>query len=230
MSLKRDDRPNDGAVRVDLEHGKTYTVTASGEAFMSDQTGHDADPFPGVVVLYGTDEEDCYAIRQIVLAPGKSITFRSPWIIDPKARRLPDGVLPRHLADDPKRGSYTLTIEETGEQAVGEHTIKAPFDGIIKQEARDAKALYDILIKKEIGESDAAFMKRALEAARKLGGDPKVPGIAGPSRRHCAEEARNGRRRQGRPRDGEAGPCLTDRSRNQGRSGDHAIAALALGR
>ena len=47
--------------------------------------GPDADPFPGVVVLYRTDEEDCYAERQIVLAPGKSITFRSPWHIDPKA-------------------------------------------------------------------------------------------------------------------------------------------------
>ena len=69
-----DDRPNDGAVRVDLEHGKSYKVTASGEAFMTEQTGTNADPFPGVVVIYPTDEEDCYAIRQIVLAPGS----RSP--------------------------------------------------------------------------------------------------------------------------------------------------------
>ena len=83
VSLKRDDRPNDGAVRVDLERGKYYKVTAAGEAFMSEQTGPDADPFPGVVVIYPTDEEDCYADRQIVLAPGKSITFRSPWLIDP---------------------------------------------------------------------------------------------------------------------------------------------------
>ena len=37
-----------------------------------------------MVVLYPTDEEDCYAIRQIVLAPGKSIAFRSPWLINPK--------------------------------------------------------------------------------------------------------------------------------------------------
>ena len=42
----------------------TYKVTASGEAFMSEQTGLDADPFPGVVVLYPTDEEDCYAIAR----------------------------------------------------------------------------------------------------------------------------------------------------------------------
>ena len=37
-------------------------------------------------------------------------------------------------AGNPKRGSYTLTIEETGEQAVGEHTIKADFDAIIVNE------------------------------------------------------------------------------------------------
>ena len=50
---------------------------------MSDQTGVDADPFRGVVVLYPTEEEDCYANRQIVLAPGESITFHSPWLIRP---------------------------------------------------------------------------------------------------------------------------------------------------
>ena len=61
VSLKRDDRPNDGAVRVDLERGKFYKITAAGEAFLSEQTGPDADPFPGVVVHYPTDEQDCYA-------------------------------------------------------------------------------------------------------------------------------------------------------------------------
>ena len=56
-SVKRDSRPNDTVVRLDLERGRTYTVTASGEAFMSSQTWVDADPFPGLFVLYGTDEE-----------------------------------------------------------------------------------------------------------------------------------------------------------------------------
>jgi hypothetical protein len=49
MSLKRDDRLNDYVVRLDLERGKIYTVSASGEAFMSEQTGVDADPSPGLV-------------------------------------------------------------------------------------------------------------------------------------------------------------------------------------
>ncbi len=139
-SLKAEDRPNDGVLRVDLEHGKTYTVTASGEAFMTSATGVDADPFPGVVLFYGTDEEDCYAIRQTVLAPGKSITFRSPWNIKPKDDVYLMAFFLDYSPKDPKRGSYTLTITESGEQTVGEHTIKAPFDGIIVTRKSDGSA------------------------------------------------------------------------------------------
>jgi hypothetical protein len=90
-----------------------------------------------VVVNYPTDEQDGYAERQIVLAPGKSITFRSPWLIKPS-----DGVnlmaffIDAGWAGHPKRGSYTLTIEETGKQAATEHTIKAPFDEIITERVR----------------------------------------------------------------------------------------------
>jgi RNA polymerase sigma factor (sigma-70 family) len=136
-SLTADERPNDGVLHIDLERGKFYKVTAAGEAFMTDHTGPDADPFPGVVLFYGTDEEDCYAIRQTVLAPGKSVTFRSPWNIAP----TPGGsgvYLQAFFLDpapnDPNRGSYTLTIEETGGQAAREHTIKAGFDAIIVNE------------------------------------------------------------------------------------------------
>jgi RNA polymerase sigma factor (sigma-70 family) len=118
VSLERDDRPNDGAVRVDLERGKFYKITAAGEAFMNEQTGPDADPFPGVVVNYPTDEQDGYAERQIVLAPGKSITFRSPHLPLPSAGgQLMAFFIGASSAGHPEHGSYTLTIEETGEQA-----------------------------------------------------------------------------------------------------------------
>ena len=83
MSLKRDDRPNDGVVRLDLERGKTYTVTAAGEAFMSEQTGADADPFPGVV-------RDLRHRRGGLLrrppdrpGPGEVDHLPVPWLIDP---------------------------------------------------------------------------------------------------------------------------------------------------
>ncbi len=108
--LKRDARPNDGALRLDLERGTTYTVTATGEAFMTKQTGPDADPFPGVVLVYSTDEEDGYAIRQAVLAPGKSITFKTPWLISPKDEV---NLMAFFLTIDPQgvtRGSYKLTV------------------------------------------------------------------------------------------------------------------------
>jgi RNA polymerase sigma factor (sigma-70 family) len=142
VSQKRDDRPNDGAVRIELERGKFYKITASGAAFMSEQTGADADPFPGVVVLYPTDEEDCYANRHIVLAPGKSISFRSPWLINPKDDVFLMAVFLDTYTGGTKRGSYTLTVEETGEQAVEEQTIKehvirAPFDFIITGRIQD---------------------------------------------------------------------------------------------
>jgi RNA polymerase sigma factor (sigma-70 family) len=118
VSLERDDRPNDGAVRVDLERGKFYKITAAGEAFMNEQTGPDADPFPGVVVNYPTDEQDGYAERQIVLAPGKSITFRSPHLPLPSAGgQLMAFFIGASSAGHPEHGSCTLTIEETGEQA-----------------------------------------------------------------------------------------------------------------
>ena len=113
-------------------------MTAAGEAFMTDSTGNDADPFPGVVLFYGTDEEDGYASRQIVLAPGKSVTFRSPWNIAPTGGRFDVDLQAffLDLANNPNRGSYTLTIEETGEQAAAEHTKKASFDGIITDHPR----------------------------------------------------------------------------------------------
>jgi RNA polymerase sigma factor (sigma-70 family) len=114
MSVKRDSRPNDGAVRLDLERGKTYTVAAAGEAFMTSQTGPNADPFPGVVLIYGTDEEDGYAIRQTVLAPGKSITFRTPWAINPVDEVNLIAFFLDAWPQTPKRGSYTLSVTWDG--------------------------------------------------------------------------------------------------------------------
>jgi hypothetical protein len=137
-NLNRDERPNDGAVRIDLERGKFYKVTASGQAFMSEETGVDADPFPGVSLLYGTDEEDGYAVRQTVLAPGKSITFRSPWRIRPQDEVFLMAFFLDIWPTTPERGSYTLVIEETGGPAIGEHTIRAPFDGVSVRRGQDA--------------------------------------------------------------------------------------------
>jgi RNA polymerase sigma factor (sigma-70 family) len=136
LSMKQENRPNDGAVRVDLERGKSYKITAAGAAFTSEQTGTEADPFQGVVVVYPTDEEDCFAIRQTILSPGKSIAFRSPWLIDPKDEVfLLAFFLDTH--SDPNHGSYTLTIEETNEPAAArEQTFKGAAHGIFTGRGR----------------------------------------------------------------------------------------------
>jgi hypothetical protein len=77
---------------------------------MTDQTGPDADPFPGVVLVYGTDEEDGYAIRQSILAPGKSITFKTPWLINPKDEVYLMAFFLDIVPGGSKRGSYKLSV------------------------------------------------------------------------------------------------------------------------
>jgi RNA polymerase sigma factor (sigma-70 family) len=149
-NLKAQDRLNDCVLVASLEKGKTYTVTASGEAFMSESTGVDADPFPGVVVLYATDEEDCYAERQIILTPGKSITFRSPWNIDPTAGVSLTVFFLDTWPGHPKRGSYTLTITEAGEHADSRRTpaFVYPIKELLIPERREASKQIHVEIRR----------------------------------------------------------------------------------
>ena len=132
VSEKRDDRPNDGAVRVDLERGKSYKITAAGEAFMSEQTGADADPFPGVVVLYPTDEEDCYADSPDRPGTGEVDHVPVPVVDRPQGRGLPDGVLPRYrLPATPSGAAIRSPSRRPANRPPQERTSKAPSDGII---------------------------------------------------------------------------------------------------
>ncbi len=126
--LKRGSRPDDGAVRVDLERGSTYTVAAAGAAFMGVATGRDADPFPGVVLVYGTDEEDGYAVRQTVLAAGKSITFTTPWAIKPEDEVFLMAFFLDLWPDHKNRGSYHLTITDAQQCPVKVHRVGAVDD------------------------------------------------------------------------------------------------------
>jgi hypothetical protein len=99
-----------GALRIDLEKGVTYTVGAAGEAFMSEETGADADPFPGIVLYYSTDVEDGYAVRYTVLKPGDSVKFNTPSQISPKDEVFAIAFFLDAWSDSENRGSYTLTI------------------------------------------------------------------------------------------------------------------------
>lgn len=113
-----------GALRVDLERGVTYKVTATGEAFMSDQTGADADPFPGVVFYYSTDEEDGYAVRYAVLKPGDSLTFRTPWLISESDEVFALAFFLDAWPGSENHGRYTLTFQR-GDEVTRPHASEA---------------------------------------------------------------------------------------------------------
>jgi hypothetical protein len=106
-----------GALRVDLERGYTYTVRAAGKAFMSDETGDSADPFPGVLFFYSTDDEDGYAVRQVMLKPGDSVSFTTPWLIQEKDDVFASAAFVDAWADSPNQGGYTLTFTRSEKQA-----------------------------------------------------------------------------------------------------------------
>lgn len=106
-----------GALRLDLERGVTYTVSAAGKAFMSAETGGDADPFPGVVFYYSTDDEDGYAVRYAVLKAGDSVTFRTPWLISPGDEVFALAFFLDAWPDSENHGSYTLTFQRDVETA-----------------------------------------------------------------------------------------------------------------
>jgi hypothetical protein len=78
---------------------------------MSTQTGVNADPFPGVVFYYSTDEEDCYAIRYVVLKPGDSVTFRTPWLISPADEVFALAFFLDAWPNSDNHGSYTLKFD-----------------------------------------------------------------------------------------------------------------------
>jgi hypothetical protein len=66
------------ALKVLLAPGAPYTVALSGAAFFSPDTDRDADPIPGVILFYSTNEQDGFATYYRVLSPGNSVSFTTP--------------------------------------------------------------------------------------------------------------------------------------------------------
>jgi hypothetical protein len=97
------------SVKIKLEMNTRYRVTCSGEGFYSTQTGKDADPMPGVVLFYSTNEEDGFASKYLVLKSGQSIEFTTP-------NEEPENVFMIAFVMDfwaasPNRGAFTLKVE-----------------------------------------------------------------------------------------------------------------------
>jgi len=95
---------------LQLQPSTAYQVTVSGEAYLSDQTGAQADPFPGVVLAYATNEDDGWAMLYRVARPGDTFEFRTSvstgsqydfhllaFFLDP-------------YSNSPNRGSYTVHV------------------------------------------------------------------------------------------------------------------------
>lgn len=126
--LTRQGKTLDRAVRQKLKANQTYKVTASGKAFLSSHTGRDADPIPGVVLFYGTNEEDGHATKTRVVKPGEVFTFTTP-------KKHPQHIFLLaffidYWPESKNRGHYDLKIEEINHQATTDEiaTMIGPFD------------------------------------------------------------------------------------------------------
>ena len=80
--LNDNTKQNEKLLKVKLDLNTEYVVELSGEAYLSEQTGNEADPFPGVVLFYCSDGQDGYATQYYVLKPGTSLKYRTP-SVDP---------------------------------------------------------------------------------------------------------------------------------------------------
>lgn len=100
--------PENHAATLSLKPKTHYRISISGEAWMSDQTGAAADPFPGVVLQYCTNEQDGFADRVTVSKPGDKLSFVTPDKVGD------DLFLTAFFIDfwkeTPNHGQYKLTI------------------------------------------------------------------------------------------------------------------------
>ena len=113
--MRERQRPEEYAATIRLKANTRYAVSVTGEAWMSDHTGSAADPFPGVTVVYSTNEQDGFADRMKVAKPGDRFSFTTPrkggvdifltaFFID-------------HWKETPNRGQYKLKIEAQSARA-----------------------------------------------------------------------------------------------------------------
>jgi hypothetical protein len=115
-------RPAQVAVRTRLAAGRDYVVRVSGEAWLSEDEGEQADPMPGVVVVYCSNEQDGFATKYELLQPGDTLRFSTP-----KTGRRKDLFLSAFFIDywpeSKNRGSYQIRIDEADAVTVSERSV-----------------------------------------------------------------------------------------------------------
>lgn len=70
--------PSEKVVRHRLQPNRRYSIEVSGEAFFSSHKGRLADPMPGLIVFYCTNEQDGFSSEYRVLRSGDSLSFVTP--------------------------------------------------------------------------------------------------------------------------------------------------------
>lgn len=108
--MNRNVKLSERAVRVKLSMNTRYRVSLSGAAFFTDQTGPNADPMPGAVIFYPTNEQDGFAILYRLLKPGETIRFTTPNEEDHNVFLM--AFVMDYWDASPNRGKYILTVEK----------------------------------------------------------------------------------------------------------------------
>jgi|GEM_PF-1176905 hypothetical protein len=100
--------PAEKAVQHPLKADSHYKIRIEGEAWLSDHRGDKADPVPGMILFYSTNEQDGYATQMKVLKPGDELVFETP------KKQSEDLFLSAFFIDywpeSQNRGSYTLKV------------------------------------------------------------------------------------------------------------------------
>ena len=111
LFMPKSQEPKDVAAKIPLKPNRRYTVSVSGEAFLSSHTGRQADPFPGVVLFYCTGGPDGYETKYQVVKSGETIRFRTPNTRHKKYVFL-SAFFIDYWPKSKNRGEYQLTVSE----------------------------------------------------------------------------------------------------------------------
>lgn len=107
--LNQSGDPSQKVLKVPLKMNTTYRLSLRQQAYFSPQKGAQADPMPGVVVFYPTNQEDGYDTEYVVLRPGGNLTFRTPGL-DPDNVFLLAFVLD-HWPQSQNTGAFRLNVQ-----------------------------------------------------------------------------------------------------------------------
>lgn len=100
--------PAEKALQRPLKADHHYTIRVEGDAWLSEHQGDKADPVPGMILLYPTNEQDCYATQMKVVKPGEELIFETPK--KQSEHLFLSAFFIDYWPESQNRGSYTLKV------------------------------------------------------------------------------------------------------------------------